>query len=77
MRYRREIDDRCEVICEDNGRKMVAEVLSFSDKKSLVVSVDRSIKLTLMWNGKIYECKQGQLSFISNGPDITVVKTRR
>lgn len=77
MKHREYIDDKCEVICEDNGRKMVAEVLSFSEKKALTVSVDRSVKLTLSWNGKIYECKQGPLSFISNGPDITVVKTRR
>ncbi len=77
MKHREYIDDKCEVICEDNGRKMVAEVLSFFEKKTLTVSVDRSIKLTLSWNGKIYECQQGPLSFISNGPDITVVKTRR
>ena len=71
------IDDRCEVICEDNGRKMVAEVLNFTKNKTLTVSIDRSIKLTLIWNGKIYEGNQGPLSFVSNGPDIRVVKTRR
>lgn len=77
MKQREYIDDTCEIICEDNGRKMVAEVLSFSKKKTLTVSVDRSLKLTLSWNGKIYEGNMGPISFVSNGPDSRIVKTRR
>lgn len=77
MKQREYIDDTCEVICEDNGRKMVAEVLSYTKKKSLTVSIERTLKLTLMWNGRIYEGNQGPLSFVSNGPDIRVVKLRR
>ena len=71
------INDTCEVICEDNGRKMVADVLQFNKHKLLTVSVDRSLKLTLAWNGKIYECAMGKLSFVSNGPDSTFVRSRR
>lgn len=71
------VDDRCEVICEDNGRKMVADVLNFTKNKMLTVSIDRSVKLTLAWNGKIYEGNIGKLSFVSNGPDSIFVKTRR
>ena len=77
MKHREYVDDKCEVICEDNGRKIVAEVLSFTQRKNLTVSIDRSLKLTLMWNGKIYEGNQGPLSFVSNGPDIRTVKVRR
>lgn len=77
MRHREYIDDTCEVICEDNGRKMVAEVLTFTKNKSLTVSIDRSLKLTLGWNGKIYEGNMGAISFVSNGPDSRIVKTRR
>lgn len=77
MKHREIIDDTCEVICEDNGRKMVAEVLSFSKNKALTVSIDRSLKLTLGWNGKIYEGNMGSISFVSNGPDSRFVKTRR
>lgn len=77
MKHREYIDNTCEVICEDNGRKMVAEVLSFHEKKMLTVSIDRSVKLSLSWNGKIYEGNMGPLSFVSNGPEITIVKTRR
>ena len=77
MKLKEYINDTCEIICEDNGRKMVADVLQFTKNKTLTVSVDRSLKLTLGWNGKIYEGAMGQLSFVSNGPDSTFVKTRR
>lgn len=77
MKYKEYTDDTCEIICEDNGRKMVAEVLSFTKNKSLTVSVDRSLKLTLSWNGKIYEGNMGAISFVSNGPDSRTVKIRR
>jgi len=77
MKTKEYIDDTCEVICEDNGRKMVAEVLHFTKNKTLTVSIDRSIKLTLGWNGKIYEGAMGSISFVSNGPDSRFVKTRR
>lgn len=77
MQYKEYIDDTCEVICEDNGRKVVAEILSFQQKKYLTVSLDRSVKLSFQWNGKLYEANQGPLSFVSDGPVITVVKSRR
>lgn len=76
-KYKEYIDDECEVICSDNGRKIVAEVLSFTQKKNLTVSIDRSVKLTMRWNGRMYETMEGPLSFISNGPDIRMVKIRR
>lgn len=77
MKQREYVDDTCEVICEDNGRKIVAEVLNYTKHKLLTVSIDRSLKLTLAWNGKIYEGQMGKISFVSNGPDSRIVKTRR
>lgn len=77
MKHKEYIDDTCEIILEDNGRKMVAEVLAFTKHKLLTVSVERSLKLTLAWNGKIYEGNMGSRSFVSNGPDSRIVKTRR
>lgn len=77
MKHKEYINDTCEIICEDNGTKILAEVLSFSEKKALTVSVNRSVKLNLIWNGKVYEGTQGKLSFVSDGPKITLVKTSR
>lgn len=70
------VNNECEIICEDNGRKMVVEVIAFHEKKYLTVSIDRKIKLSLNWNGKTYEGNMSQLSFVSDGPEITSVRRR-
>jgi hypothetical protein len=69
------VSDTCEVICEDNGNKVTAEILAFNEKRNLTVSLNRSIKLLLTWNGRVYEGKAGPLSFVSDGPTVTVTKT--
>lgn len=74
---KRYIDETCEVICEDNGRKVVAEILDFTEKKYLSVSIDRSVKVDLRWNGKIYIGKMATMNLVSNGPNIVEVKNSR
>lgn len=69
------IEDTCEVICENNGRKIVGEVLDFQEKKYLSVSLERSLKLELRWNGRIYEGRQSGLTFVTAGPIIKNTKT--
>ena len=77
MQRREYVDSTCEIICEDNGKKMVAEVASFKEKKHLNVVVDKSVKLHFEWNGSQYEGYMGQMSFVSDGPAITVVNAKR
>lgn len=71
------IDNTCEVICEDNNKSTTADILSFNEKRNLTVSINKSIKLLLSWNGRIYEGKMSGMTFVSNGPKITVVKEGR
>lgn len=71
------VEDTCELICEDNGRKMVADILSFKEHQYLTVSVEKSLKLELRWNKRIYEGQMGKLSFVSEGPIIRNVKQGR
>ena len=71
------VDDTCEIICEDNGRKMVADILSFKEGQYLTVAVEKSLKLELRWNKKIYEGQMGRMSFVSDGPVIRNVKPGR
>ena len=73
----RYIADTCDVTCEDNGRTAVAELLSFQEGSFLSVSLNRSVKLTLQWNGTLYEGKSSGLSFVSNGPSITTTYNGR
>jgi hypothetical protein len=64
-------------MCEENGRRMVGELLSFKQRSNMTVSVDRSVKLQMKWNGLVYEGRMGGLSFTTNGPLIRAVQTGR
>lgn len=70
-------EDKCQVVCEDNDKSLTAEILDFKEHKMLVVSLERSIKLTMPWNGRIYEGKMMGRSFISSGPKGYTVKEGR
>lgn len=71
------VEDTCEIICEDNGKKMVADILSFKQSQHLAVSIEKSLKLEMKWNGNIYEGRMGRMSFTSEGPIIRSVKQGR
>jgi len=71
------IAETCEVTCENNNKKVTADILSFKEHASLSVSIDKSVKVNLQWNGRIYEGKMSGLSFISTGPTIRVVNSSR
>ena len=60
------------VTCSDNGKSMIAEVISFNPKHRLVVSLERSIKMEMTYNAKsnLYMAKQSGLEFASLGPEI-------
>lgn len=74
---RRIVENTCEIMCEDNGRRMVGEILSFRENDHCAVSVDRQIKLDMKWNGFVYEAKRAGLSFTSDGPIIKTIKQGR
>jgi hypothetical protein len=65
------------VINENNDREVPAEILSFKEGKMLSVSLNKSVKITLVWNGKIYEGKASGMTFVSTGPKITETKEGR
>jgi hypothetical protein len=60
------------VTCSDNGKSMIAEVITFTPKQRLVVSIERSIKMEMSYNAKnnLYMAKQSGLEFASSGPEI-------
>lgn len=70
------ISNECELICEDIGRKMVVKVIDFEPKKHLAVHVENEFNLGLRWNGRNYVGHSGDLSFVSSGPDITIINKR-
>jgi hypothetical protein len=71
------IDDTCLVTCVDNDKVITAELLDFKEKRLLSVSLNRSMRLNMQWNGMIYEAKMSGMTFTSSGPKITVTKSPR
>ena len=61
-------EDTCKVKCEDNGKVVDADVLEFKEGKTLSVSLNKSLKLVMPFNGRIYEGRMGGMSFVSEGP---------
>lgn len=67
--------DTCEVMQETSRRAVEAVVQSFKEHESLLVIINKSVKLPMKWNGKLYEGRAAGLDFISNGPKITKTQT--
>jgi hypothetical protein len=61
-------DSTCEVTQENTGKRVQAEVQSFNEGRNLTVVLNKSVKLLMNWNGRVYEGRMAGLDFISNGP---------
>lgn len=61
-------ENTCEVRQENSGKVVQAEVQSFNEGRNLTVVLNRSVKLLMTWNGRVYEGRMAGLDFISNGP---------
>ena len=75
MRPRTQHDKSVTVTCSDNGKSNLAEVLSYSPKRNLIISLNRTIRLEMRYNPKtnLYSANQSGLEFVSKGPTITVI----
>lgn len=69
--------DTCKVVNLRNDVSVYADVLSFQPHKVLTVSIGRSVKVVLNWNGMIYEGSSAGMTFTSEGPSATVYYTQR
>jgi hypothetical protein len=52
----------------NSGKSVMAEVMSFNEGTNLVVIMNKSVKLSMSWNGKVYEGRMAGMDFVSNGP---------
>jgi hypothetical protein len=57
------------------NKSVEADVHEFKDKDRLVVVLNQSVKLSMKWNGRLYEAKMAGIDFISTGPSITKTQT--
>ncbi len=65
----------CKVQQAGNNKIVEAEVHEFKEKQKLVVVLNKSVKLPMVWNGKVYEGKMAGLDFISDGPKLNKTET--
>jgi hypothetical protein len=63
------------VLCSDNGKNIAAEVISFIPNQRLIVSIEPSSKMEMIYNSNrdLYMSNQFGLEFVSNGPGTTNV----
>lgn len=67
--------DSCKVQQANTTKLVDAAVHEFKDKAHLTVVLNKSIKLPMVWNGKVYEGKMAGLDFVSDGPTISKTTT--
>ena len=58
------------LVCTENGKTLVGEVMDYRPAYSLIVSIDRSVKVSMRYNtaSKTYLGRVGALEFESTGP---------
>jgi hypothetical protein len=71
------VDTKCIVRQANSSKTVESEVHEFKDKEKLVVVLNKSVKLNMVWNGKMYEGKMAGIDFISEGPKVTKTKIGR
>jgi hypothetical protein len=69
--------DKCVVKQANNNKSIEAEVFEFREQKNLTVVLNKSVKLPMTWNGKLYEGRMAGIDFVSAGPTVNKSKTSR
>lgn len=69
--------ETCTVKQANSSKTVEAVVFEFKERKSLTVVLNKSVKLPMTWNGKLYEGKMAGIDFISAGPSINKTTSGR
>jgi len=64
-------EDKCLVRSTRTSTFVEGEVLDFEYRKKLTVVINKSVKIGMIWNGKMYEGRSAGLDFLSDGPLVT------
>lgn len=67
--------ETCTVKQADSSKTVEAVVQEFVEHSKLNVILNKSVKLSMKWNGKVYEGRMAGLDFISEGPSISRTQT--
>jgi hypothetical protein len=61
-------ESQCEVKQDNSGKIVQAEVMAFNEGRNLTVIMNKSVKLLMNWNGRVYEGRMAGMDFVSDGP---------
>ena len=61
----------------NSSKNVSAEVHEFKENEHLTVVLNKSVKLSMKWNGKLYEGRMAGLDFVTTGPKVNKTKTGR
>ena len=61
-------DSQCSVKNVNSGKSIDAEIMDFNEKRNLTVVLNKSVKVLMNWNGRVYEGRMAGMDFTSNGP---------
>jgi hypothetical protein len=65
----------CKVTQASSNKTVDAEVMSFNEGRNLTVVMNKSVKLMMSWNGRMYEGKMAGMDFVSEGPAVSKTQT--
>ena len=67
--------DTCKIKQTTSGREVVGEVMAFNEGRNLTVVMNKSVKILMNWNGRMYEGRSAGMDFVSDGPNVSHTKT--
>ena len=67
--------DTCDITNVSSNMLVEAVVQDFKENESLHVILNKSVKLTLKWNGRLYEGRMAGIDFTSAGPSVSKTQT--
>jgi small nuclear ribonucleoprotein (snRNP)-like protein len=60
-----------------SGREVSGEIMAFSEGRNLTVVMNKSVKIMMTWNGRMYEGRIAGMDFTSDGPQVSKTQTGR
>ena len=61
-------ENTCEIKQANSGKTVIAEIMDFNEGRNLTVVLNKSVKLLMNWNGRLYEGRMAGIDFVSDGP---------
>ena len=67
----------CTIKQVSSGREVEGEIMAFNEGRNLTVVMNKSVKIMMNWNGRMYEGRSAGMDFVSDGPSISKTQVGR